>query len=231
MIRIMTIAVTAALTSGCIATRDYVDKTIDPLTGRVAKTESRLDDHDKGLATLNTQIGAVDKKVGTLDGRVAASDKRIGTVEAKADKALRDLDHLRLTRTLVVEMKDGATFANGAVGLTRKTRKDIEDFLGAKSALGENPNGIPRIVVAGHADSRGTSDVNYRLAQRRAETVTRYLITSGQVDPVHIQTVSYGETSPREDNKTRGGRASNRRVEILVYQDNVTVAPDEVKRP
>jgi len=67
------------------------------------------------------------------------------------------------------------------------------------------------IVVAGHADSRGSPDVNYEEARRRAEAVSRYLITRKQADPLHVQTISYGESSPREDNKTRQGRAANRR--------------------
>jgi outer membrane protein OmpA-like peptidoglycan-associated protein len=221
----LALAVIAAvtLTQGC-ATRDYVRETVDPVSGRVSRSEGRLDQVDSQVSGLGTRIAGTESKLGQVEGRVGKAEGRIGQVETKADKALADVGNLRLERRLVVDMKDGATFGNNSVNLSPRARKEIDAFLDARKSDTSASGGLPVIVVAGHADSRGSPDVNYEIARRRAEAVSRYLITRKQVDPLHVQTISYGETSPREDNKTREGRAANRRVEILVYREAVSTA-------
>ena len=57
---------------------------------------------------------------------------------------------------------------------------------------------------------------NKRLGLERAENVKRYLYEQHQV-PLHkINVISYGEEKPIAPNKTRDGRAQNRRVVIRV---------------
>jgi outer membrane protein OmpA-like peptidoglycan-associated protein len=219
------VAVIAAvvLTQGC-ATRDYVRETVDPVTGRVSRSEARLDQVDGQVSGLGTRIAGTESKLGQVEGRVGKAEGRIGQVETKADKALADVGNLRLERRLVVDMKDGATFGNNSINLSPRARKEIDSFLDARKSDTSGSEGLPIIVIAGHADSLGSPDVNYEIARRRAEAVSRYLITRKQVNPLHVRTISYGETSPREDNKTRQGRAANRRVEILVYREAISTA-------
>ena len=71
------------------------------------------------------------------------------------------------------------------------------------------------IVVEGHADSTGPEDYNQRLSERRAESVTGYLIAYG-ANASRIDAVGFGETVPRASNDTAEGRQLNRRVEIRV---------------
>jgi len=222
----MRVVVIAALTltQGCIATREYVRETVDPLTGRVSRSETRLDQVDSQISGLGTRIAEMESKLGQVEGRVGKAEGRIGQVETKADKALADLSNLRLERRLVVDMKDGVTFGNNSLNLSPRVRKEIDAFLDTRKGDVGGSEGLPIIVVAGHADSRGSPDANYEIARRRAETVSRYLITRKQVDPLHVRTISYGESSPREDNKNREGRAANRRVEILVYREAISTA-------
>lgn len=219
------VAVIAAviLMQGC-ATRDYVRQTVDPVTGRVSRSEARLDQMDSQVSGLSTRIAGTESKLGQVESRIGTAEGRISQVETKADKALADLGNLRLEHRLVVDMKDGATFGNNSVSLSPRARKEIDAFLDARKSDSSANEGLPIIVVAGHTDSRGSPDVNYEIAKRRAEAVSRYLITRKQVDPLHVRTISYGESSPREDNKTRQGRAANRRVEILVYREAVSAA-------
>jgi outer membrane protein OmpA-like peptidoglycan-associated protein len=216
------VAVIAAVIfmQGC-ATRDYVRETVDPVTGRVSRSEARLDQVDSQISGLGTRIAGTESKLGQVEGRVGKAEGRIGQVETKADKAVADLGNLRLERRLVVDMKNGATFGNNSVSLSPRARKEIDAFLEARKGDTSVSEGVPIIVVSGHADSLGSPDVNYEIARRRAEAVSRYLITRKQVDPLHVRTISYGESSPREDNKTRQGRAANRRVEILVYREAI----------
>src|SRR5262245_42519253 len=120
------VAVVAAvtLTQGC-ATKDYVRETVDPVTSRVSRNETRLDQVDGQISGLGTRIGQVEGRVGKAEGR-------IGQVEAKTDKALADLGNVRLERRLVVDMKDGATFGNNSVNLSPRARKEIDAFLDAR---------------------------------------------------------------------------------------------------
>lgn len=71
------------------------------------------------------------------------------------------------------------------------------------------------IVAVGHTDSVGSAAYNQKLSERRAEAVKAYLVSKG-VDPQKVYTEGKGETQPIADNKTRDGRAKNRRVELEV---------------
>ncbi|MEN8170640.1 MAG: OmpA family protein [Pseudomonadota bacterium] len=81
--------------------------------------------------------------------------------------------------------------------------------------LYNDPN--QRIRVVGHTDSKGASDYNQRLSERRAQATGDYLISQG-VASTQVTTVGRGETEPRADNATTAGRAQNRRVEIYLQQ-------------
>lgn len=71
------------------------------------------------------------------------------------------------------------------------------------------------IVAVGHTDSVGTDTYNQKLGQRRADAVKAYLVSQG-VPANRIYTDSKGESQPVADNRTREGRAKNRRVEVEV---------------
>jgi OOP family OmpA-OmpF porin len=71
------------------------------------------------------------------------------------------------------------------------------------------------VIAIGHADSIGSDAYNQRLSVRRAESVKAYLVSKG-VEPNRVYTEGKGEKQPVADNKTRDGRAKNRRVEIEV---------------
>ncbi|PKO19993.1 peptidoglycan-associated lipoprotein [candidate division BRC1 bacterium HGW-BRC1-1] len=72
------------------------------------------------------------------------------------------------------------------------------------------------IQVEGHCDERGTSDYNYALGQRRADTVRNYLINVG-IDPARLHTISYGADRPDDPEHNDTAWARNRRVQFLVY--------------
>jgi OOP family OmpA-OmpF porin len=71
------------------------------------------------------------------------------------------------------------------------------------------------IVAVGHTDSVGTDAYNQKLSERRAAAVKAYLVSKG-VAANRVYTEGKGEKSPVADNKTKEGRAKNRRVEIEV---------------
>ena len=71
------------------------------------------------------------------------------------------------------------------------------------------------IVAVGHTDSVGSDAYNQKLSERRAQAVKAYLESKG-IDKSRVYTEGKGEKQPVADNKTKDGRAKNRRVEIEV---------------
>jgi OOP family OmpA-OmpF porin len=71
--------------------------------------------------------------------------------------------------------------------------------------------------IEGHTDSTGSDSLNMRLSKERANAVRDYLIKKG-FPAGNLTAEGYGETRPVDTNKTRAGRALNRRVEIKVVK-------------
>ena len=72
-----------------------------------------------------------------------------------------------------------------------------------------------RIQVEGHTDDTGADDANQKLSEQRAESVRQYLVEKG-IAAERVTSVGYGETRPVGDNKTKEGRAQNRRIEFTI---------------
>lgn len=72
------------------------------------------------------------------------------------------------------------------------------------------------IVVTGHTDDRGSKNMNQLLSGQRAEVVARILAEIGRIPAQKISVQGYGEQQPVASNETAQGRASNRRVEVLI---------------
>ena len=71
------------------------------------------------------------------------------------------------------------------------------------------------VIAVGHTDSIGTDAYNQKLSVRRAEAVKAYLVSKG-IEKNRVYTEGKGKKQPIADNKTKEGRAKNRRVEIEV---------------
>ncbi|MBI3300839.1 MAG: OmpA family protein, partial [Deltaproteobacteria bacterium] len=162
----------------------------------------------------------VTEQITPLATRVSDAEIRLSQTDAKAERALDRLDHLRLEKRFVLDLKEGANFALNSAALTEQASRQIDGFLGD---LEERDDKI--FLVAGHTDSTGSEGYNYELGQKRAESVARYLITHKKIDPLRVTAVSYGKSAPAADNTTREGRHKNRRIEILVYKEAITSSP------
>lgn len=81
-------------------------------------------------------------------------------------------------------------------------------------ALKEHPE-IEEVRVEGHTDSQGTTKLNMKLSDARAEAVRNYLIGKG-IDGGRLVAQGFGETKPVSDNDTEEGRYKNRRVEFEI---------------
>lgn len=219
------------LTQGCLATRDWVKEQVDPVAGRVTQTEGRVSKAEGRLEQAEGHIGGIYNRMSGVEGKLGQFEGRLGQVDAKADRALNAIANLRLERKLVIDMKDGANFAFNSANLPAQAQREIDSFLSDLKGDVGGADGVV-VMVAGHTDNVGDEDFNYELAKKRADAVSRYLITKKSMDPLRVVSVSYGESAPAADNTSPQGRSKNRRVEILVYRDGITSAADQpTQRP
>ncbi|MCA9706286.1 MAG: OmpA family protein [Myxococcales bacterium] len=74
-----------------------------------------------------------------------------------------------------------------------------------------------RVEVSGHTDDRGSRDHNVELSKSRADAVRDYLVSKG-IDAARVETRGAGPDEPIDSNKSKKGRAQNRRIEFKILQ-------------
>ena len=79
----------------------------------------------------------------------------------------------------------------------------------------EYPNS--KFALEGHTDSVGRASTNQLLSERRANAVRDWLIANG-IAADRLTAAGFGEDKPIASNKTRAGRANNRRVEVKLIK-------------
>ncbi|WP_298492923.1 OmpA family protein [uncultured Algibacter sp.] len=99
-------------------------------------------------------------------------------------------------------------FDTGKATIKAQSAAVLGDIIGI---LKEYPTA--KFTVEGHTDSVGSDKLNQRLSDSRANSVKEYLVQNG-IDAFRLSALGYGESRPIDSNKTRAGRANNRRVEI-----------------
>jgi len=201
---IVVLSLTAALvgTTGC-ATKKYVktetgavNTRVDEVQGQVEQNQTRLNTHDKTLA-------AHEQKMGEISQTAQDALKR-------AQDAGKLAEGKFLYETVLTDEK--VKFGFDTSDLSPEAQSAIDEF--AAKIKQDNKNVY--VEIQGHTDNIGSEKYNQELGQLRAEAVRRYL-NQKQSFPLHrINVISYGKTSPVADNKTRTGRAQNRRVVLVV---------------
>lgn len=120
------------------------------------------------------------------------------------------------TITKSVSLGAGALFDLNKASLKPAGQAELDQLADNLGKL----TSVESITIIGHTDSTGAASYNQRLSEKRANSVRDYLIGKG-VDPALMSASGMGETQPIADNKTRDGRAQNRRVEITINGTSV----------
>tara|TARA_Y100001934_G_scaffold139078_1_gene167818 strand:+ start:519 stop:1712 length:1194 start_codon:yes stop_codon:yes gene_type:complete len=112
-----------------------------------------------------------------------------------------------------IEIKDHINFqTNKAV-----IKGDVSFQILEQVAAVLKSNGRLKIVVEGHTDSVGAADYNLRLSDDRAQAVRAFLVKKG-IEETRLEAIGYGESRPIASNKSKMGRAENRRVEFRIVK-------------
>ena len=137
---------------------------------------------------------------------------------AQQEMQLKELKAKKTERGLVITLGDVLFSTNKAKlksGGMRNVQK-LADF------LKQYPQ--RQVLVEGFTDSTGSDSLNQELSERRANAVRTALVDMG-ISSDRINTRGYGKAFPIADNNTAASRQLNRRVEIVLSDENGNIAP------
>jgi peptidoglycan-associated lipoprotein len=186
-----------------------VDQKVDTLSRSVEETQQRTRTNEGRIGEVDQKAQAAAQSAQAANARAEEAYGAAGKVNARAD-AIEAASKRLVYEVVMSEDKGGFKFGQAKIPTDMQTQ--IDELV---TQLKANPNG-GFIEIEGHTDNVGDKLTNYKIGLDRAEAVKRYLYESQQI-PLHkMNVISYGEDKPIAPNKTRDGRAQNRRVVIKV---------------
>ncbi len=73
-----------------------------------------------------------------------------------------------------------------------------------------------QVTIEGHTDGIGNADINQLLSEQRAESVLKFFTTDEKLSKNEMDSKGFGYSKPLSTNKTKEGRAQNRRVDVVI---------------
>ena len=219
---VILLATSMAATVGC-ASKNYVRQETTPLINKTnelddltAKNTNAIKDVD---ARAQAGIQQVTSKAAEVDQKAQAAADQAGQAQTQADNAVHRVDSLSNTVANLdnyrVVTETAVQFGFDKDNLTKAS----------KEALDQLATNVPNakgyiIAVEGGTDSVGDAEYNYGLSQRRADAVVQYLASQHNIPAHKIYLIGLGKDKPVESNKTRDGRAKNRRVDVRLMTNS-----------
>lgn len=213
---IVLLATSMVASVGC-ASKNYVRQETTPLINKTNELDDLTAKNSKEIKDVDARaqagIQAVQAKTVEVEQKAQAAGQQATQAQTLADTATHRVDTLQNTVANLdnyhVVTETSVHFGFDKDNLTKK----------AKEALDQLASDVPNtkgyiIAVEGGADSVGSQEYNYDLSQRRADAVIQYLASEHNIPAHKIYLVGLGKDKPVESNKTRDGRAKNRRVDV-----------------
>lgn len=186
--------IAAFAVTGC-ATHGYVDKHIASVDQKIAGAQAEADAQKLRIANHDQMLAGLDRTSREALERAEAAGK---------------LAEGKFLYTVTLQ-DDGVKFKTNKYKLSPADQAKLTDLAGKLKA----DNRSVYLEIQGHTDATGKPDYNMELGEERADAVRLFLNEQG-VALNRMDTISYGETAPVASNKTKDGRAQNRRVQIVV---------------
>jgi outer membrane protein OmpA-like peptidoglycan-associated protein len=210
----LTVAAVAVTGTTACATKGYVNTQVGDVDGKVTTLSGEVERNQQRISEVDEKAGAAGEAARQADARAAQAGDAARDARVAADAAGDRVEELdRANRRLVYEVvlnEAQGGFKFGTAELPPAAKEAVDQVI---TQLQEDPKAV-WFEIEGHTDSVGNPTFNERLGLQRAEAVKRYLYETHQI-PLHkMNVISFGETKPVGDNKTRDGRAENRRVVI-----------------
>jgi OmpA-OmpF porin, OOP family len=173
---------------------------------KINNLQGKLGQVEKDKQKLGLELEDQSKKVSVASAAIriqkAMESARKSFTKQEAE-VYQQGDHLLIRLKTINFKSGGADLPGSSFGILAKVKK---------VALQLGPQ---QIVIEGHTDSYGDAASNDQLSQARAEAVAHYFETNG-IDTDKVRAVGYGFKKPIASNKTKLGRAQNRRVDVII---------------
>ena len=216
--------------------KDRLQEQLDVLTGKSIDQKRMLDEAYRKLAQSSAEAGALKSDVVRMKDDVARMEQAVEELRSREMKAKESLEAFRdllskfkglidsgtlkvkvVDGLMVIELATDILFPPGKATLS----KDGKEAISEVSSVLQNIQGR-QVQVAGHTDNVPIKNTrfptNWHLGAGRAIAVTRVLIDAG-LDPERVSASSYADTRPTDTNRTKEGRARNRRIELVLVPD------------
>jgi OOP family OmpA-OmpF porin len=217
------LAACMAATFGCTS-KNYVKQQTTPLINKTNELDDMTAKNSKDIKDVDARaqagIQAVNAKTADVEQKAQAANQNATSAQQVADAAnnrvgiltntVANLDNYRPVAETSVK------FGFNKDNLTAKSKDALDQLAGTISST----KGYI-ITLEGGTDSVGSPDYNYDLSQRRANSVIQYLASKYNVPAHKIYVIGLGKDKPLETNKTREGRADNRRVDVRLMTNTL----------
>ncbi|TSA22267.1 MAG: OmpA family protein [Betaproteobacteria bacterium] len=193
---------------------------------RVDGVVTRIGALDTAATTQASRLKATEARLALQGVSLAIHDERLnghdGVLATVARSSQEALERATAAGRLaagkivyeVVLTDDTLRFELDKAGLSATAQQALNDFAARLKADGQGVF----VEIQGHTDGQGSTQANASLGLARAQAVQHYLAVKGGLPLHRLSVISYGETAPLVDNKSRKGRAQNRRVVLVVLK-------------
>jgi outer membrane protein OmpA-like peptidoglycan-associated protein len=190
---------------------------VEARNAKAAQDKSRAEKELVGLTEV--QLSHTRQQLASASERLTGTEQLLAMREATDKRAQEAIDKVSASaagsvmkdaRGTVITIPGSVLFASGKTALLAGAQAKLNTVASALKEQAERG-----IVVEVHTDSQGTEASNLELSQGRAQHVRDYLVAHG-VPANRIRAQGLGESQPIADNNSPAGRASNRRIEIIV---------------
>jgi len=162
--------------------------------------------HQLGHTALGAIIGAA---VGGTAGVLIGNEMDKRAAEMRQDMQGATIE--RVGEGIKITFDSGLLFDVDRADLRPQAKANLEKLAGTLSKYADT-----NILVEGDTDNSGSDAHNLELSERRAQSVSSYLVGLG-VSGTRVSTVGLGESNPIATNDTDYGRQQNRRVEVAIF--------------